>query len=678
MNDPRPTPRCPAAPLRHPVARCLLACLATLGSQMATQAAHAVTRPGEGDLTAMSLEQLVNIQVVGASKYEQKQNEVPAAVSVITQAEIQAHGWRTLDEALASLPGIYATYDRQYLYLGTRGFGIPGDYNTRVLLTLNGNRVNDPTYDSGPFGRHFPIDLALIERIEFMPGPGGAVYGQNAMFGVVNVITRDGADLGGAEASLARQGRQRSSEARLSWGRQLDSGWDVLLSASGLRGRGENHTLSYGESGAQGEATGQDGERDREWFARIGRGSWSLEHAEGRRRKDDPTGAYRSDPLVRGQYQGDRYSLTQLQYDGRWDDDRWQCSARLFHGREGYDSRLSYDGGWFTFPASSRWHGAELRLVSQAWAGHKLMLGWEGQANRRQEQHIQDLTDPANDIVIRREGFRVGLYAQDEWRLGDTLTATLGLRLDRNNSTGSHRNPRAALIWQADPATTLKALYGRAHRAPNAYERDYDDGFAQVGNPGLKGESIVTTELVADHRAGSDLGLRASLYHWEMSNLVTLGTIDPTSGVTQYQSGPRVRAQGLELSADRTWTGGARLRGSLAYQGAYQTGGSRLVNSPRLLGKLNASVPLPAWGLHAGLGWRHDGARQSLDGTRLGGHSVIDLNLLARSLLPATDVTFTLRNALDRRYQHPGADTSWQNALAQDGRSLRIELSTRF
>ena len=94
------------------------------------------------DLTALSLEQLLDVNVIGATKYEQKQNEVAAAVSVITRQEIKAFGWRTLDEALTSLPGVHLTYDRQYTYLGTRGFGLPGDYNTRVLVTIDGNRVN--------------------------------------------------------------------------------------------------------------------------------------------------------------------------------------------------------------------------------------------------------------------------------------------------------------------------------------------------------------------------------------------------------------------------------------------------------------------------------------------------------------------------------------------------------
>ena len=91
--------------------RGLLLCVASVAALHEAAAA---------DVTEMSLEQLMQIGVVGASKYEQKQSEVGAAVSVITRQEIKAFGWRTLDQALASLPGVYVTYDRQFTYLGVR------------------------------------------------------------------------------------------------------------------------------------------------------------------------------------------------------------------------------------------------------------------------------------------------------------------------------------------------------------------------------------------------------------------------------------------------------------------------------------------------------------------------------------------------------------------------------
>jgi outer membrane receptor protein involved in Fe transport len=517
--------------------------------------------------------------------------------------------------------------------------------------------------------------MDLIERIEFIPGPGGAVYGQNAMFGVINVVTRSGADLDGAELALAYQHPQALRQGRASWGKRFGNGVDLLLSVTAMRARGTDRFYEFG-TGTSGVATGLDGERDNEFFARIARGAWSFEHVYGARRKDDPTGIYYSDPLVAGQYQADRYTLTQLQYQDSFAADTLQLSARLFAGTERFTSQLSY-GTKFGFPGWSDWRGAELRLLSSAWAGHKLMIGLEGQDNTRTDQAVQDLAEPANNLLIRSPGYRVGLYAQDEWHLSDSLLATLGLRLDRNDVTGTQSSPRAALIWQAMPDTTLKMLYGRAHRAPNAYERDYDDGFAQIGNPMLRGESIDTLELVADRRIGRDLGVRASIYQWDMRNLVTLGT-EPSSGLPQYRSGEKVKARGLELSADKTWQAGARLRGSVSLQHVASASGAELLNSPKVLGKLNASAPLPVGGLRAGYELQYDAPRLTVDGTRLGGYAVSNLFVSADTWAKGLEVSLGIHNLFDKHYAQPGADTNWQNALTQDGRSVRVKLSYRL
>jgi outer membrane cobalamin receptor len=502
------------------------------------------------------------------------------------------------------------------------------------------------------------------------------VYGQNAMFGVVNVITRTGAGMGGAEVAAAWQQPQRLGEARASWGRKLDNGVDVLLSVSGLRSRGEDRFFEFGSTGISGVARDQDGDHDKEFLARVARGPWSLELVDGRHRKDNPTGTYKSDPLVPGQYQGDRYSLAQWQYQDGFLDDTLQFQARLFAGREQYDSVLSY-GAPSVLNAVSDWRGVELRLVSTVVAGHKLMLGLEYQDNPHVRQSVMHPADPTSDFVVVGSGQRTGVYAQDEWHVTDAVTATLGLRVDRNNATGNQTSPRAALIWQAAPATTLKALLGRAYRAPNAYERDYADGVSSTSNASLQGESIDTFEIVADHRLTSSLQLRASVYQWTMRDLITLGT-DPATGLAQYQSGDTVHAKGIELSMDKTWEWGGRLRGSLSLQNVRYADGAVLLNSPQRLAKLNFSAPLSAAGVRLGYELRYDSTRRSADGTELGGYALSNLKLSTDRLAKGLELSLAINNLFDKPYSQPNSGSGWQNALEQDGRSVRVEVLYRF
>ena len=115
-----------------------------------------------------------------------------------------------------------------------------------------------------------------------------------------------------------------------------------------------------------------------------------------------------------------------------------------------------------------------------------------------------------------------------------------------------------------------------------------------------------------------------------MRDLVTLG-LDPVSGLSQYQSGGQVRAHGLELSADKTWPSGTRLRGSVAFQDVAYANGDRPLNSPAVLGKLNLSMPLPVGGWVAGYELRYNSERRTIDGTELGGYAISNLNLTTRA-----------------------------------------------
>jgi len=99
--------------------------------------------------------------VYGASKYEQKVTEAPSSVSIITASEIKKYGYRTLADILRSIRSFYVTYDRNYSYVGARGFGRPADYNNRILLLIDGHRTNDNLYDMAFLGTDAILDVDL-------------------------------------------------------------------------------------------------------------------------------------------------------------------------------------------------------------------------------------------------------------------------------------------------------------------------------------------------------------------------------------------------------------------------------------------------------------------------------------------------------------------------------------
>lgn len=192
---------------------------------------------GTKDVGDASLEELGHIQVYGASKRLQSTSDAPASVTVITADEIQKYGYRTLAEILESARGFYITYDRDYTFIGVRGFGRLGDWNNRVLLLVDGHRINDNVLGMAMIGPEFLVDVDLIDRVEIIRGPSSSLYGAQAFLAVINVVTIKAPRLKGEEVSFA-PASYGTYQGRASYGGEY-KGVDMLLSGTFYNSQGQ-------------------------------------------------------------------------------------------------------------------------------------------------------------------------------------------------------------------------------------------------------------------------------------------------------------------------------------------------------------------------------------------------------------------------------------------------------
>jgi outer membrane cobalamin receptor len=134
-----------------------------------------------------------------------------------------------LPRSLRTVRGFYVTNDRNYSYV--RGYGPSGDYNSRIAVMIDGHRLNDNIFDSGPIGTESPIDIDLIDSVEVIRGPNSSLYVASSFLGVVNIITKRGQDLEkfSVTGQVASYGSYRG---RVSYGDKFKHGLQLLLSGS--------------------------------------------------------------------------------------------------------------------------------------------------------------------------------------------------------------------------------------------------------------------------------------------------------------------------------------------------------------------------------------------------------------------------------------------------------------
>ncbi len=654
-----------------------------------------------GDATAalaeMSIEQLVNVEVdsvYGASRYEQKVTQAPSSVSIVTSADIKRFGHRTLADVLNSVRGLYVSSDRNYSYLGVRGFLRPGDYNTKVLLLVDGHPMNDGVYDSAYYGHASVVDVDMIDRVEVIRGPSSSIYGSSAFFGVINVVTRQGAQVNGGEIS-ASTGSWDGYSGRFSYGRKVNADLQFLISGSVYSSEGADH-LYYREfdprvsnerrAANSGFADGLDGEEALHLNGSVTWRDFTFAAFYTDRSKDVPTASY--DTLFDDGREETRDSTAFV--DLKWDHslaDNYQLS-----GRVAYDS-YRYSGA-YPFDYAEPGDPPDLTINKDHTVADRFTTEWQftgkfydrhtATAGVSYRENFRQFQDNYDDVTPRyyytrddRSSRDLGVYAELELGLRTNLVLNVGLRHDQYfENFGGTLNPRLGLIYNPWAGGAFKALYGQAFRAPTAYERFY---YAeQTSFPELEPETIRTYELVYEQYFRQRYSFGLSGYHYQVENLISETDTDQP-GQFYFANLDKVNAWGIEAEIAAKYEWGLSARASYAFQEAVDRNThEHLTSSPQHLAKLNASYPLYRDKVFAGLELQYVSPMRTLLGQETDGFLLGNFTLLGQRLYKGLEVSASVYNVFDVHAGYPGAPEHLQDVIEQDGRSFRLKLTYRF
>jgi len=641
------------------------------------------------DLTELSLEDLLQVEVTTASKYKQDAREAPSQVQVITADEIRQYGWRTLGEALGSLPGFYTSDDGVYQYLGARGFLSAGDYSTRFQLLLNGQRLNDNIYEQAQFGTPFPLDMALVERIEVISGPGSAIYGSNALFGVINVIARDPSSMQGSTGSVGLTSRG---------GRELRAATSTRL---GQDGPNLLASFSYADQSAQdlsipsarGSAILADGSTSTDGIARgLGNGSVArayvaLQDASGLRAS---AWALQRDVVPSMALYGTAFnSKTNSVYDASYGIaaslDRAIDSDLQFTGRVAYQEQV-FSGKFVYAPAGSLslvdttggWLSAESRFVYSGFTSHKLVFGADAQ--RDMQLSIKNVDNASGSTVLdaHDKTWRVGVFVQDEWSIAPRWRLSAGARYDRYSIDLAHTSPRLGLVHTLTDATTVKLLAGQAYRVPNAFERQYEDGY-YLANSSLKPEIIQTYEGIVEQRIAHDQLLGASLYTYNFHDQIDQTFVNNDTQL-RYENKERTTVRGAEMFWRAPRIGQGSLFASVGINHASSASSSIVPNSPAWLTKLRATHPLghPQW--QGAMEWQAIGPRDVESGSttyKLSRQWWMNAVVNSTAFGRGTHLQLRVVNVFDRVVSIPVAEAA-ATLMPMSRRTLQVMLSHDF
>lgn len=652
----------------------LLSCLMTC-----VQAQQAQQPPQQPFKDVPSLEELLLqdadidpalIEVSTSARYVQNAGQSSQVTYIVTDEEISRFSLRNMGEILSFFPGLYVSTDGTYGYLTTRGIGRPGDYNSRLLFLVDGTRVNDNIYDAGLIGSNFYIDPQLIDRVEYSPGSGSALYGNNAFLGVVNIITKRGNKMQGAKVAVTAND-QHQRELAVSYGQRDLTGHEGWWSYS----HSQREQIGFSDRNSPPLLVEQrrlNEDLNHKLAASYRYRRWQLQFAGVSRTRQEPMLLTEHATLTDIFRTENQNYFVSLQH-GLSLTDQLEMYSHL--------STNSFKLKTFTpfvfptgqqrnyvFDVLGQWTNLDVRFSYSPEATQHLLFGIDGQRDHHQSYQFSiDEQIPLQGASS--DNNRAGLYFQHDWQIFADHRLISGFRYDYSKQNVRELSPKLGWVWQGLKQHHFRLSYGTAFRAPNEYEQK-SNLYLEVEEP--DSELIETLEGSWQAQLEDGWSVGANIYRSSIRNLIAAQA--NLSNRVQFYNDRRVSSHGVEATLVKKWPYGAQLQVSASVQRAHYDDDQALTNAPERLLKADFSMPL--WHDHLQLNWRLFAASARLSPLRqLPGFARQDL-LLSWQGYSDLSLAFGFKNIFDQRYIDAPLPSAAE--LIQPGRSVELFLQWTF
>jgi iron complex outermembrane recepter protein len=477
------------------------------------------------DVYELTIEQLLNTEVTSVSRRSESLSEAAAAIDLITSEDIRRSGAQTLPEVLRLARNLeVAQIDAQRYAITARGFN---SYETsnKLLVLIDGRSVYTPLY-SGVFWDQQHVVLDDIDRIEVVSGPGGTLWGANAVNGVINIITKNAGNTQGLFAEAFAGSNDQRIDARYGGSFGATGRYRVFASGHAL---GPTLMLSGGDanddwSGAQGGFRADWGGADDAFMAQ---------------------GALFADDLDAGGRREGGHLL------GRWRralDDGSSFEVQGYYSNEERDAALRSAPG--TFDSSATW---DISVQHNTQVGQAHQIVW-GAGYRNVDSEFINTLNPAGFDQPRRTLETTNVFVQDEIALHENLALTLGLKLEDHTFVGVEYMPNVRLAWRPSDELMVWGAVSRAVRTPSRI----DEELTFIGFPGFiepftfRSEELLAYELGVRFQPTANSTLSATLYRHDYDELRTSSLSPPPPGGFPVFVGNGLEGEvhGLELWGD--------------------------------------------------------------------------------------------------------------------------------